>query len=56
MYVKNLYDRKDLRQYFRIQVAKEIGIEDKWQWREHKFFDNIEKTVLKLSKLNKDLD
>jgi diadenosine tetraphosphate (Ap4A) HIT family hydrolase len=56
MYVKNLYDRKDLRQYFRIQVAKEIGIPDKWQWREHFFIDKIENTVKKLSHLEKNLD
>lgn len=56
MYIKNLYDRKDLRQYFRIQVANEIGIPDKWQWREHFFIDKIEETVKKLSHFDKNLD
>ena len=56
MYVKNLYDRKDLRQYFRIQVAKEIGKPDKWQWRDYYFMDLISKTVEKLSHLDKNLD
>jgi len=55
MYIKNLQDRKDLRQFFRIQVAKDLGMPDKWQWRENFFIDKIEKTVNDLKDVNLDL-
>ena len=41
------YNYQPIRQIMRIQIAKDLGIEEKYNWRQYPFYDNIRKTIEK---------
>ncbi len=44
------YDFKPISQIMRIYVAKDLNIEDKYNWREYPFYENIKNTIKDLDK------
>ena len=46
------YDYEPISQLMRIYIAKDLNIEEKYNWRTNPFKENIEKTINKFQKLN----
>lgn len=43
------YEFEPIRQIMRLLVAKDLGIEEKYNWRQYPFYDNIKKTIEKFA-------
>lgn len=41
------YEYEPIRQIMRLLIAKDLGIEEKYNWRQYPFYDNIKKTIEK---------
>ena len=42
------YNKKTMRQAMRIFIAKDLGIEEKYNWRQYPFYENIKSTLEKI--------
>jgi diadenosine tetraphosphate (Ap4A) HIT family hydrolase len=56
MFLRLLTDSVVPSQVIRRWIAKDLNIADKWDWRQHSFYDNINKTINSMGKLIKKLE